>query len=451
MDLDKFFNPKTIAIVGVSKDSKKVGHVIFRNFLDSGYKGRILIVNPNEEEILGKKCYPSVSSIKEKIDLAVIALPALITIKVVEECGKAGIKNLILVAAGFEEVGNVKLKNDLLNLLKKYNIKAIGPNCLGIHDTHTKVDTIFNPTSRMKRPEQGDIGLISQSGAVGIALLDRGTDENYKFSKFISYGNAISIDEADFLEYLGNDPKTKVICMYIEGVKDGKKFLRIAKNAASKKPVIVVKGGSTEEGSKATLSHTGSLAGSDVVYKGAFKQAGIIQADSLEELFEYAKIFMAVKPKGNRVQVITNGGGYGILCTDAIINNDLKMAEMDESRKQKLKKQFPDIVVVKNPFDLTGSTTTKWYETAIRECLQDKNIDILLVVALYQTPLITTDLVDVISEFNTMKKKPIIVVSTGSSFTNVLSTTLEENGVPVYTFPNNAVKAIRKLVDFYTK
>ncbi len=450
MNLDKFFKAESVAIIGVSKDENKVGHVLFKNLLDSGYKGRIFIVNPHEQEILGYKCYSSVLDIPEKIDLVIIAIPSSIILNVVDECGRKGIKNLVIITSGFEEVGNVELRDKLLFMLERYGIKAIGPNCLGIYDSNTKLDSIFLPQSRMKRPQKGNISLVCQSGAVGGAMLELGAKKNYKFAKFISYGNAINVDESDILEYLGNDKETKVICMYIEGVKHGQKFLETAKKVSKKKPVIVVKGGLTEEGSKAALSHTGSLAGSAVIYEGVFKQAGLIQANGLEELFEFAKIFSTTKPKGNRVQIITNGGGYGILCTDAIVKNGLKMAKMDEKKKNDLKKQFPDIVVAKNPFDLTGIATTKWYETVLKECIKDKNIDVILVVTLFQTPLITEDIVDVISKFNSMKKKPIVVVSTGAEFTDMLNKKLEDNGVPTYTFPEMAAKSIKKLVDYYS-
>lgn len=450
MYLDKFFKAKSVAIIGVSKDENKVGHVLFKNLLESGYKGKIFIINPNETEILGHICYPSVLSIKEKIDLAVIAIPANIILNVVDECGRKGIKNLVIVTSGFEEVGNFELRDKLKKLLDQYDIKAIGPNCLGIYDANAKIDLIFLPKSRMKRPEKGNISLVCQSGAVGGALIELGAKKNYKFAKFISYGNAINIDESDILEYLGKDKETKIICMYIEGIKDGKKFLEIAKKVSKKKPIIVVKGGVTEEGSKAALSHTGSLAGSAVVYSGAFKQANVIEADGLEELFEFAKIFSVVKPKGNRVQVITNGGGYGILCTDAIIKNNLKMAAMDEKRKTQLKKQFPDIVVLKNPLDLTGVATTKWYESAISECIKDDNIDIILVVTLFQTPLITEEIVNSLSKLNKMRKKPIIVVSTGAEFTEKLNKKIKDAGIPVYEFPEMAVKSIKKLIEYYS-
>ncbi|MFC1728310.1 acetate--CoA ligase family protein [Nanoarchaeota archaeon] len=445
MDLSKFFKAKSIAVIGVSKYINKAGHVLFKNLLDSKYKGKLYAVNPNEEEVLEHRCYDSVLEIKGKVDLGIVAIPSNLVLKVVQECGKKGIKNLVIITAGFEEIGNTKLHDDLLSLLKKYKIKVIGPNCLGIYDSYSRIDSIFFPQSRMKRPEQGGISLVCQSGAVGGALLDLGAKKDYKFSKFISYGNAINVDESDILEYLSKDVQTKVICLYIEGVKDGKKFLRIARKI--KKPVIVLKAGSTEQGSEAALSHTGALAGEAKIYKGVFEQAGLIQANGLEELFEFAKVFLSKEPRGDSIQIITNGGGYGILCTDNIIHEGLDLAQMDQNKRKKLRTQLPKIAVIKNPIDLTGSATTKDYERAIKESISDRNIDIVLLTVLYQTPTISTDIVKVISKYS--KKKPIVVVSTGARFTDILNTTLELSGVPTYTFPKIAVKSIRKLVDYY--
>lgn len=452
MNLNNFFSPQSVAVIGVSRDSNKVGHVIFRNFIDGSFKGKVFPVNPNASEILRHKCYPSVLAIEEKIDLVIIAVPAEIVLKAIEECNKKGVKDIVIITSGFKEIGNSALDKKLENLLKKYRIRCIGPNCLGTFDAHSGLDSLFLPRYRLKRPREGSIGFICQSGAVGSSILDLATEEGYGFSKFVSYGNAMIIDEADLLEYLGNDDKTKVICLYVEGVKDGKKFLRAAREVSKKKPIIALKGGTTEEGAKATISHTGSLAGSAEIYFGAFKQAGIIRADTLEEMFHFAEILSkSIPPKGSRLQVITNGGGYGILSADAIANNNLALAEFSEETKRKLTSQMPPLVNIANPLDLIGDATTERYKIALYECLKDKSIDVILLIVLYQTPLVTTDIVDVIIEANDMKMKPIIVVSAGGEFTDVLRSSLDENSIPTYTFPEQAVKAIAKLVEYYEK
>ncbi len=452
MNLDVFFNAKNIAIVGVSKDPSKIGHVIFRNLIDSDFKGKIFVVNKNADIILNYKSYPNLVSIKEKIDLVVIAVPAEHVIQIIHDCNKAKVHNVVIITSGFSEIGNYKLENKLRDLMNKYKIKCVGTNCLGIFDAYTKLDTLFLPRYRMQRPKEGGISFVCQSGAVGSTILDLGTEEGYGFSKFISYGNATNIDESDLIDFLGHDEKTKVICLYVEGIKNGRKFIEITKEVSKKKPIIALKGGLTEEGSKATLSHTGSLAGVASVYLGVFKQCNIIKADSLQEMFNYARILeKSIRPNGNKIQVITNGGGFGILSTDAIINNELKMADLSLKTKSKLTKIFPKIVTVSNPMDLVGDADTNRYKTAIESCMEDKNIDILLVILLYQTPLITTDIIDVITEINDSKRKPIIVVSTGGEFTEILKKNLELNGVPSFRFPEDAVKSIKQLVCYYDK
>src|SRR3989344_1163125 len=452
MNLDKFFKAKSIAIVGVSQNPSKVGHVIFRNLIDSGYKGDIFIINPNTKEILGYKSYKKIYDIKNEIDLAVIAVPVDLVFQVLEDCNKKRVKNIIIVTSGFKEIGNYQLENKIRNFLIQNKIDMIGVNCLGVLDTYTNVDTLFLPRFRLKRPPKGGISFISQSGAVGSTILDLAAKNDYGFSKFISYGNATQIDESDLMDYLINDKQTKVICMYIEGVVDGKKFIETAKKATRKKPVLVLKGGITEESNTATISHTGSLAGDAAIYKGVFKQTGIIQVSTMEEIFDYSKLLEnSIKPKGRRIQVITNGGGFGIITTDSIIKNDLVLAELSDSSKKILKKNFPPIAQIHNPLDLLGDANTERYKLAIETCMNDSNIDIILVIALLQTPLVTVDIGDVITELNDMKKKPIIVVCTGGNFTQVLKDSLEENGVPTFTFPENAVKSIKSLVDYARK
>ncbi|MBI4170345.1 MAG: CoA-binding protein [Candidatus Aenigmarchaeota archaeon] len=451
MDIDNFFSAKSIAIVGVSKDPKKVGHVIFRNFIDGEFRGKLFVVNPNADEILGHKAYKSVLDIKDPIDLVIIAIPAELVPKIIDECGKKKIHHAIIVTSGFKEVGNDKLDRKLEQTLKRNKILAIGPNGLGTFDAYSKLDSLFLPRYRLQRPKEGNISFVCQSGAVGSAILDYATDKGYKFSKFASYGNAMNVDESDLLEYMGNDPNTKVICLYVEAVKDGKKFLAVAKRVSMKKPIVAIKGGKTEEGSKAALSHTGSLAGSAAVYSAVFRQCNIIEASSLGEMFDIAKMFeICALPMGRQVQVITNGGGYGILSTDAIVTSSLKMAQMSAETLKELRKQMPVIATV-NPMDLLGDATTERYKIAINAALKDYGVDILLLIVLYQTPLVSTDIVDIIVETNDLCRKPIVCVSTGGEFTETLKKNLESNGVPCYNFPEDAVRAIEKFVQYHRK
>ncbi len=451
LNLDNFFSAQNIAVIGVSRDTRKVGHIIFRNFIDGGYKGSVYPVNPNAEMILNKKAFKSVLHVPEKIDLAIIAVPAGLVPSVLEECGKKHIKDVVIVTSGFKEVGNMALDKKVDQIIKKHKMQVVGPNCLGTFDAYTKLDSLFLPRYRLQRPKEGGISFVCQSGAVGSSILDLATKDGYGFSKFVSYGNAMSLDESDMIEYLGNDEKTKVICLYIEGIKDGRKFIETAMKVSRKKPIIAIKGGKTSEGARATMSHTGSLAGIAEVYSGIFRQTGVIEVNSLQDMFETAKILeKCIQPKGDKTIVVTNGGGYGILSTDAIIKSNLKMAELGKETRRAMKKLLPTIAA-ENPIDLLGDASTERYKIALNLAMKDKNIDIILMIVLYQTPLVTTDIVDIIIEANDTKKKPIVIVSAGGEFTDVLKSNLEANNVPNYTFPENAVAAIKNLVEYYKK
>ena len=441
--MQEFFMPKTIAVVGVSRAPEKVGHVIFRNLYQHF---TVYPVHLHEETILGRKAYTSVLNIPEPIDLAIITVPAQSVVRVVEECGKKRIHHIIIVSSGFKEIGNTRGEYELAKVLDKYKIQSIGPNCLGVFDAHSGFDTLFLPQRKLTRPKPGVISFISQSGAVGSAVLDLLAAEQFGFAKFISYGNGTNVTETDLLEYLGKDPQTKVICLYIEGIKDGRHFMEVAQKI--KKPIIAIKGGRTEHGAKATLSHTGSLAGSYEIYKGAWKQSRIVIADSLQEVFDIARLFEKLpKPEGKRVQVITNGGGYGILAIDALEGSGLPLAALSARSKEKLKWHMPKIVSVNNPLDLVGDATDERYDLALETCMNDKNVDAILLIILHQTPLLTEKVVDIVKKY--FGKKPIVVVSTGGKQTKMLSEKLEHAGFPVFDFPETAVHALNKFLEYF--
>lgn len=439
MNLDTFFHAKKIAVIGASREVGKVGYTIFRGLM--GKKFELYPINPNAKEILGYKCYPSVLDVPNEIELAIIATPGATVPSILDEMGKKKIKHAIIISAGFKEIGNEKLEKELQEKLKSNKITCIGPNCLGIFDAHSGMDTLFLPKERLMRPSAGGISFISQSGATGSAILDLAAFEHYGFAKFISYGNATNVDETDLLEYLSKDPQTTVICMYVEGIKDGRRFLEVAKSC--KKPIIAIKAGVSSEGGKAALSHTGSLAGSAEVVFGAFKQANVIIAHKMEELFEFAKMFEQVhtRASGKRVQIITNGGGYGILTTDAVVYYGLTLAQPGTAIK-KLRSVFPPTVVVHNPIDVLGDATVERYKLAIEAAISDTNNDSIVVTILTQVPLVTTEIVDVVAKLYKKSHKPIVIVTTGSSYSLELKEKFEQNGLPCFTFPENAVRAL---------
>jgi acetyl coenzyme A synthetase (ADP forming)-like protein len=442
MTLDVFFNPKSVAVIGASRNPKKPGHIIFRNLLESGLK-HIYPINPKADQLFGIKCYPSVLKVKGKIDMAVISIPAQLTPKVLKECAKKGVKGVIIISGGFKETGNIELEEQLRNISKKHKIRVMGPNCMGIFDPHSKIDTIFNPKYKLGRPEKGSISFISQSGAIMCIIMDWMSRKGYTASKFISYGNAADVDESDLLEYLKKDRKTKVISVYLEGTEDGRKLYKTLKKVTPKKPVAILKAGVTEHGKKSVASHTGSLAGSAEIYSASFKQSGAIEAKDLEQLFDFSRVLATQPaPKGDRVQIITCGGGFGVMTTDWVVKNGLKMAQMENKNFSKLRNTFPPHIVVGNPTDLTGDATTEMYRISIEAALKDRNTDMLIVIALLQPPLLTADVTEVIIEASKKKKKPLIVISAGGQYTEVLKKTMESNGVPCFSFPERAVEAL---------
>ena len=447
--LDYFFYPRSVAIIGVSKNPKKVGHVIFRNFVEGKFGGKVYPIHPAHDSLFGHRCYPSVLHVKGPVDLAVIAVPAPITPTILEECGKKKIPAVIIVSAGFKEIGNEDLENKLIAIAKKHKMRLVGPNCLGAFVPSSGVDTFFNPKYKMERPGKGTIAFISQSGALGALTMDWMAMKGYSVSKFVSYGNAADVDEADLIEYMGNDSATKVICAYFEGVKEGRKFYETAKKVSMKKPIIALKGGITEAGTKAVSSHTGSLAGAAQIYTAAFKQAGIIQADDLEQILDFARVLSTQPlPHGNRVQIITNGGGFGVLTTDWLVHNGLQLAAMEPATSKKLKKQFPPHYIVANPIDLTGDSTAEVYNLAIQAAIEDPNVDMLCIILLFQVPRLTADVVEYIIEAARKRKKPMIVIAMGGKYTEVLKKTLEDAGIPTYSFPERAATSLKTLYDY---
>jgi len=439
MNLDTFFHAKNIAIIGASREPGKIGYTILHGLL--GKKFNLYPVNPNAKEILGYKCYPSVNDIPFDVELAIIATPGPTVPTILDNLGKKGVHHAIIISAGFKEIGNAKLEKELNDKLKSNKITCIGPNCLGVFDAHSGMDTLFLPKERLLRPQKGGLSFISQSGATGSAILDLAAFENYGFAKFISYGNAANVNETDLLEYLSNDPQTTVICMYVEGITNGKRFLEVSKKC--KKPIIAIKAGVSLEGGKAALSHTGSLAGNAEITFGAFKQANVITAHKMEELFEFAKLFEQIHTRalGKKVQIITNGGGYGILTTDAVIYYGLELAQIGNPIK-KLRSIFPPTVIVHNPIDVLGDATVERYKLALEAAIADTNNDSIVLTILTQTPLITIDIVDVVAKLYKKSHKPIVIVTTGSKYALELKEKFEEQGLPCFTFPENAVRAL---------
>lgn len=443
-------DPKSVAVIGASDNPKKVGHIILQNFIDMGYSGRLYPININSTgTIAGKKSYGSVKEIGESVDFAVVAIPAQAVPGVLDECGKAGVKSVLVVSGGFAEVGEAKLQEQLAGKARKYGFALLGPNCLGVVNMRTKINTMFLPMYKLDTPKPGGVSFASQSGAIGSTVMDLVASEGFGIAKFISYGNAADLDEVDILEYLMRDEDTRVIIFYIEGVKRGREFLEAAKRATRIKPVVMIKGGMTEAGAGAVRSHTASLAGSYQAYEAAFKQAGIVQADSLDDLLNFAKIFETEPlPKGDSVAVITNGGGTGVLATDAVYLSGLKMAELGKKACGSLRKSMPPIVNIRLPLDIAGDADDKRFEAALQAVGGDPNVDMIMAIALFQTPGADESVAASLINYKSGTGKPLVVVSCGGAYTQRQRKTMEDAGLPVYPSPDQAARAMAALFKY---
>ncbi|MFH0929127.1 MAG: CoA-binding protein [Candidatus Aenigmatarchaeota archaeon] len=440
MSLNKFFNPSSIAVIGASRTPGEIGYTILEN-LKFSFKEKIYPINPNAGEILGLTAYSSVLDIEEPIDLAVIAVPAEIVKDVLLECKQKKIGAVVIISSGFSEIGEKERELELKNILKNSKMRVIGPNCIGVYKN--ELDMIFFPRNKLKRPPSGSISFITQSGAFGSILLDTMAYNGIGVSKFISIGNKIDVNEIDLINYLEKDLKTRCIAIYLESVSDGEEFIKVAKRTVKSKPIVVFKAGKTEKGNEAVASHTGSLAGSAKIYSAAFKQAGIIEAQDSEEIFDFAKV-LANQPvmKDKKIAIVTDGGGFGIVATDAAVKYGLDLAEFEENTVKALKKALPAYGIAKNPVDLTGDANVERYQKALEAVLKDKNVSGVVCIALMQLPTLTDEIISVIRDCK-MAGKPITVCSAGSDYVMERNRKLEMYGVPVYPTPERAVNALK--------
>ncbi|MCX6766146.1 MAG: CoA-binding protein, partial [Candidatus Moranbacteria bacterium] len=353
-NLNKFFNPESIAIVGATDGEGKVGRMVTENIFNLGYKGEVFLVNPNRKELFGKKCYATLESIKDNIDLAIVIVPA----KFVNDIVKNGLdktKNFVIISAGFSETGEEgkKREEELSQLAKEKNLTILGPNCLGFIIPKLKLNATFSGGM----PGFGNIGFITQSGALAVAILDIFEKEHLGFSGVFSIGNKVRIDEADLIEYLGNDPGTKVVGLYLEGIKNGSRFMEMAERVSRVKPIVILKAGKTERSQKAITLHTGALAGSDDITHAVFKKCGIIRAENLEKFINILRLISLAKvSQNNLVAVVTNAGGAGVLTTDIFKNKTITLAELSEATKSKLRSVLPEESSVENPIDVLGDS-----------------------------------------------------------------------------------------------
>jgi acetyltransferase len=448
--LEAIFSPKSIAVLGASKTKGKVGHDIFANILRGNYQGTLYPVNPKTKSVLSVRSYPSIVDIPEQIDLAMIILPPKVALKAVEDCAKSGVKGIIIVSAGFKEVGGegVTIQNRITEICAEAGIRLVGPNCLGVINPAPEISMNASFSARM--PNQGNISFISQSGALCTAVLDFAAHRGFGFSKFISIGNKADVDELDLLKYYHKDPNTDVVMIYMEELmRSGSEFIEAVQqmtNGEKPTPVLAIKSGRSAAGAAAASSHTGSLAGPDAYYDAIFSEAGIIRCNTVNELFDYAEAFASKKiPTGNRVAIVTNAGGPGIIATDMTVSSGLELAQFSEKTVEELRKYLPATANFHNPVDVIGDATRDRYENSLATVISDANVDAALIIL---TPQSMTDAIgtaQAIVDISQSCRKPIVCSFMGIVDVSEGVNLLQKNKIPVYTFPENAAAALGKL------
>jgi len=447
--MDLFFNAKSIALIGASPEVGKIGNSVLESLVKHDYKGKVYPVNAKGyPEILGIKSYKNLEDISDPIELVVVTVDLRFVPDLLRTSGAKGIHNMVIISGGGKELGGERaaIEQQVKELSSNLGIRIIGPNCIGVFNGDNRLDCAFQGHQRMLRPKKGDVAFLSQSGTVGIAFME--TADSFGMSKMISYGNRSDVDEADMIWYLSEDPETKVLGLYVEGLGDGRKFINAAKDVIKnrKKPIVVFKNGRSSRGAKQAASHTGSLGGTYKVVKGAFDQVGIISVDSYEELTGSLKaLTWQPVPSGNRVAMVTNGAGPIIAAIDQFDRLGLQLAELTEETKQKLKDHYPPTYVIGNPCDVTGSANTSDYSFAIQAFLDDPNVDIVMPWFVFQDDPLEENIVDVLGGFQKLMKKPILVGAMGGPFTKKISSEIEDRNVPVYDSVTTWVSAASTL------
>jgi len=447
--LEEFFDPKSVAVVGASTSPEKLGYAVLENLVNGGYAevGKIFPINPKADEILGQKAYPSVLDVPDDIDLAVIVIPYSYVPAVLEECGKKKVPGVVVISAGFREAGMEGLEREmeLLEIAREYQFRLIGPNCLGIIDTFTPINASFSAGT----PPQGPMAFMSQSGALGTAILDWAQAGRLGLAKFVSLGNKADVSEIELLEAWADDEETNVILMYSEGLPNGQEFIRVAREVTKKKPVVAIKSGVTKSGSRAVSSHTGSLAGSEQAYQAAFRQAGVLRAEDMASMFDMA-LALGYQPllEGDRIAIVTNAGGPGILATDALERSGMSLARLKVETIKSLEEQLPDAASAANPVDVLGDARGDRYRFALDLVAKDPNVDGIMVVL---TPQAMTEIEGTARSVGTLSDeidKPILACFMGEAKVEQGIKVLREYDVPNFSFPERASLAFRAMSQY---
>lgn len=447
--LKAFFRPDSVAVIGASSDPKKLGYTVLKNLIEGGYvkRGRVFPINLKATEILGYRAYPSVLEVPEKIDLAIIVVPYPSVPNALRTCGEKEIPGAVIISAGFREAGmeGFEREQELLSIARQYGIRLVGPNCLGIIDTFTPINATFAAGT----PPRGPMAFMSQSGALGTAVLDIALAGRLGLSKFVSLGNKADIDEIDLLRAWEDDENSKVILIYSEGMSNGQEFIRVAREVTKKKPVVAIKSGVTHSGSRAVSSHTGSLAGSEQAYQAAFHQAGVLRVDTMEALFDLASA-LGYQPSlpGDRIAIVTNAGGPGILATDALERLGLSLARFQLETIKALEQYLPDAASAANPVDVLGDARADRYRFALEKVIADSNVDGLLVLLTPQAMTEIEETAHVIGDLSKSTSKPILACFMGESQVRKGIEILQQYNIPNYPFPERAAQAFKAMATY---
>jgi len=440
-DLDLMFNPQSIAVIGASRNPKKIGYELVSNILAGGYEGKLYPVNTEGADIMGMKSYTSVTDVPGNVDLAVIAVPAVYVADIMEECGRKGIKTALVISSGFREMGNAALESKLLSIARRHGIRMLGPNIFGLYYSPSRMNATFG----LSRVFPGGIAFITQSGALGIAMMGWTNLYRIGVSAVVSMGNKADIEESDMLDYFRDDPNTKAVLMYIEGANDGRRLIDSIRRTALSKPVVALKSGRTEKGASAAASHTGSLAGSDRIYDAAFRQGGALRATDFAQAFDWVKLMTAQPPPpSENCLILTNGGGVGVMTTDACEESGVNVWPLPEDLQSEFKKFMPVFGNFKNPVDLTGQAYEESYYKSVEISLKDARIG--SVIVLYCQTAITDPVSIAKSVVDACEAghcgKTVVSSFVGGSQCDDAMKKLDEHGIPSYPIPERAVSSL---------
>jgi acyl-CoA synthetase (NDP forming) len=445
---DKFFCPATVAVVGASSKPGKIGHELFKNMSQYKFKGKVYPVNPNAKVILGKKSYPTIGKLPTRVDLAVFVAPSDTIPQLVEEAGQNGVKNAIVISGGFSEMGEGRAPNEdkLVSVLRDYGMRVIGPNCIGVFDSESHLDTFFYPHDRMSRPRAGGTSFITQSGTFGVTFLEWAANSRLGIRRLASLGNKCDVDEVDMIRYLARDPLTKVIAVHLESLSRGRELALAARTISTVKPLVVLKTGRTEQGAKAARSHTAAVSGSYEVCTSILGQSGMIVTDSFDELFNVTRaIEMQPAAQGKNIAIITNCAGPSVMAADLCAQRGLTIVPYVNAATADSLRSLPPYGVLGDYVDLTGSATSKDYENTIQIALDDPAVNVLVVFVVFLNPTLTPDIIDVIARAQN-RGKAVVCYATGGDYSKKLIRRLEEYGVPTYSTAEATIAAVHALV-----